>query len=86
MWALYYSKQAKKDAKKLASAGLKNKAQALLAINADVLFIFKSVFICEICGLSTPSIYTIKSVYYTAMSVFYFLHAVLLIETWALVS
>ncbi len=32
MWELYYSKQAKKDAKKLAAAGLKNKAQALLAI------------------------------------------------------
>jgi len=26
MWDIYYTKQAKKDAKKLASAGLKNKA------------------------------------------------------------
>ncbi len=31
MWDIYYTKQAKKDAKKLASAGLKNKALELLA-------------------------------------------------------
>jgi toxin YoeB len=31
MWQLYYTKQAQKDARKLASSGLKNKAQALLA-------------------------------------------------------
>ena len=30
--ALYYTRQAQKDAKKLASSGLKSKAQALLAI------------------------------------------------------
>ena len=32
MWEVFYTKQAKKDAKKLASAGLKNKAQVLLSI------------------------------------------------------
>lgn len=32
MWELYYTKQANKDAKKLASAGLKDKAKELLAI------------------------------------------------------
>ena len=32
MWQLYYTKQAQKDARKLASSGLKNKAQELLAI------------------------------------------------------
>ena len=32
MWPLYYTKQAQKDALKLASAGLKNKAEKLLAI------------------------------------------------------
>lgn len=32
MWAIYYTKQAKKDARKLASAGLKEKAKALLSI------------------------------------------------------
>lgn len=32
MWELYYTKQAKKDAKKLASAGLKDKAKELLSI------------------------------------------------------
>ena len=32
MWEIYYTKQAKKDAKKLASAGLKSKAQELLVI------------------------------------------------------
>ena len=31
-WTLHYTKQAEKDAKKLASSGLKAKAQALLAI------------------------------------------------------
>jgi hypothetical protein len=32
MWEIYYTKQAKKDAKKLASAGLKSKAQELLVV------------------------------------------------------
>ena len=32
MWQLYYTKQAQKDARKLASSGLKNKTQELLAI------------------------------------------------------
>ncbi|MBT5030862.1 MAG: Txe/YoeB family addiction module toxin [Proteobacteria bacterium] len=32
MWQLYYTKQAQKDAKKLASSGLRNKAQELLNI------------------------------------------------------
>ncbi len=32
MWELYFTRQAKKDAKKLAVAGLKEKAEALLAI------------------------------------------------------
>ena len=32
MWTLYYTKQAQKDARKLASSGLKAKAQQLLAI------------------------------------------------------
>ena len=32
MWEIYYTKQAKKDAKKLSSAGLKNKATELLDI------------------------------------------------------
>ena len=32
MWELYYTKQAQKDARKLASSGLKNKAQELLTI------------------------------------------------------
>jgi toxin YoeB len=31
-WALHYSKQAQKDAKKLASSGLKSKAQTLLSL------------------------------------------------------
>lgn len=31
-WTLYYTKQAQKDAKKLASSGLKTKAQELLNI------------------------------------------------------
>lgn len=30
MWTLYYTKQAKKDAKKLSSSGLKDKASSLL--------------------------------------------------------
>jgi Txe/YoeB family toxin of toxin-antitoxin system len=34
MWQLYYTKQAQKDARKLASSGLKNKAQELLSIIA----------------------------------------------------
>ena len=33
-WKLYYTKQAQKDARKLASSGLKNKAQELLAVIA----------------------------------------------------
>ena len=32
MWRLYYTKQAQKDARKLASSGLKNKARELLAV------------------------------------------------------
>lgn len=32
MWQFYYTKQAQKDARKLASSGLKNKAQELLAV------------------------------------------------------
>lgn len=32
MWTLYYTKQAKKDAKKLSSSGLKDKAKSLLEI------------------------------------------------------
>ena len=32
MWKIYYAKQAKRDAKKLASAGLKNKAMELLSV------------------------------------------------------
>ena len=32
MWQLYFTKQAEKDAKKLAASGLKEKAQELLAI------------------------------------------------------
>jgi len=35
MWAVYYTKQAKKDAKKLASAGLKEKALEILTIIQD---------------------------------------------------
>lgn len=34
-WKLVYTKQAKKDAKKLASCGWKNKAQHLLDVIAD---------------------------------------------------
>ena len=32
MWEIYYTKQAKKDAKKLTSAGLKKKAQGILVL------------------------------------------------------
>ena len=32
MWTLYYTKQAQKDARKLASSGLKTKAEPLLTI------------------------------------------------------
>ena len=32
MWTLYYTKQAQKDGRKLASSGLKTKAQQLLTI------------------------------------------------------
>ena len=32
MWEVYYTKQAKRDAKKLAFTGLKTKAKALLSI------------------------------------------------------
>ncbi len=32
MWTLYYTKQAQKDARKIASSGLKAKAQQLLTI------------------------------------------------------
>jgi len=31
-WSLVYTKQAEKDAKKLATSGLKNKAEALLDV------------------------------------------------------
>jgi Txe/YoeB family toxin of toxin-antitoxin system len=34
-WRLVYTKQAKKDAKKLASSGLKSKAQSLLEILSE---------------------------------------------------
>lgn len=34
-WRLVYTKQAQKDAKKLASSGLKPKAQALLSVLAE---------------------------------------------------
>ena len=34
-WTLYYTKQSKKDARKLASANLKEKAQELLLIIAE---------------------------------------------------
>ena len=35
MWELYFTRQAKKDARKLAAAGLKEKAESLLAIIQD---------------------------------------------------
>jgi toxin YoeB len=38
MWDIYYTKQAQKDAKKLASSGLKNNAQNLLNIIKENLF------------------------------------------------
>ena len=38
MWELYFTRQAKKDARKLAAAGLKEKAEALLAIIQDNLY------------------------------------------------
>ena len=34
-WTLYFTKQSKKDAKKLSAANLKNKAQKLLSIIED---------------------------------------------------
>ena len=34
-WGLVYTRQAQKDAEKLAAAGLKSKAQALLAVLAE---------------------------------------------------
>ena len=35
MWKIYYTRQAQKDARKLASSGLKNKAEELLRILAE---------------------------------------------------
>ena len=35
MWELYFTRQAKKDARKLAAAGLREKAEALLATIQD---------------------------------------------------
>ena len=35
MWDIYYTKQAQKDARKLASSGLKNKAEELLRIISE---------------------------------------------------
>jgi toxin YoeB len=35
MWQIYFTKQAQKDAKKLASSGLKTKAEELLRILAE---------------------------------------------------
>ena len=35
MWTIYYTRQAKKDAKKLSASGLKNKAKELLEIVAE---------------------------------------------------
>lgn len=35
MWNIYYTRQAQKDARKLASSGLKNKAEALLRIISE---------------------------------------------------
>ena len=35
MWNIYYTKQAQKDARKLASSGLKNKAKELLRIISE---------------------------------------------------
>jgi toxin YoeB len=36
MWQIYFTKQAQKDAKKLASSGLKTKAEELLRILAEI--------------------------------------------------
>ena len=38
MWEIYYTNQTKKDARKLASAGLKNKAMKLLSIIQEIPF------------------------------------------------
>jgi Txe/YoeB family toxin of toxin-antitoxin system len=35
MWKIYYTRQAQKDARKLVSSGLKNKAEELLRIVAE---------------------------------------------------
>ncbi len=35
MWKIYYTKQAQKDARKLASSGLKSKAEELLGIISE---------------------------------------------------
>ena len=35
MWNIYYTKQAQKDARKLASSGLRNKAEELLRIISE---------------------------------------------------
>jgi toxin YoeB len=35
MWKLYYTKQAQKDARKLASSGLKSKAEELLRVISE---------------------------------------------------
>jgi len=35
MWKIYYTKKAQKDARKLASSGLKNKAEELLQIISE---------------------------------------------------
>jgi len=35
MWSIYYTKQAQKDARKLASSGLKKKAEELLRIISE---------------------------------------------------
>ena len=35
MWNIYYTRQAQKDARKLASSGLKNKAEALLRVISE---------------------------------------------------
>ena len=35
MWRIYYTRKAQKDARKLASSGLKNKAEELLQIIAE---------------------------------------------------
>jgi|GEM_PF-7006904 mRNA-degrading endonuclease RelE of RelBE toxin-antitoxin system len=45
-WQLFYTKQAKKDAKKLASSNLKDKAEELLAILAENPFQNLPISIC----------------------------------------